>query len=155
MKTWLSIPLVLGALLLPSCGGDELSPEARVKEIVAKAEEAAEARDLGAVKKLVSEAYSDEGGNDRRALLGIVQYYFLRFEALHLLVRIDSIAFPRPGRARVTAIAAMAGEPIPTAESLGSLRADVYRFDVDLIEEDGQYRLATARWQRAAARDFL
>ena len=146
-----------GVLLLipPSCGEEELSPEARVKAVVALAEEAVEARDLAAVKKLISEAYSDEGGNDRRAALGIVQYHFLRNESLHLLVRVDRVEFPQPGLAKATLVAAMAGEPIPTAESLGSLRADIYRFDVEFAEEDGDFRLTTARWQRAAPKDLF
>ena len=50
----------------------------------------------------------------------------------------------------------MAGEPLPEAEQIEPLRADLFRFDLTLeAGEDGEWRLVTADWGRAGAADFF
>ena len=49
----------------------------------------------------------------------------------------------------------MAGAPIAGVEDLVKLRADLYRFDFSLGDEEGEWKLTGAVWRRATAKDFL
>jgi hypothetical protein len=153
----LLLPTILAAALVSfSCGGELKTPELQVRSLIERAEIAAEDRDLSSLKKMISEGYSDELGNDRQAVLGMVRYHFLRNDAIHLLTRIARISFPTSSTADVTVFAAMAGEPIPSPTELAVIRADLYRFDFSL-EGGGRepWRLVRASWRRAKPADFI
>jgi hypothetical protein len=142
--------------LLASCSADKGTPEDQVRALLAASEQAAEAKDLPALKDMIAGEYGDSRGNDRQAAVAIVRYHFLRNEAVHLLTRIGDIEFTGPGKAEVSLLVAMAGEPIPTADEIGTLRADLFRFDITLAAgADGKWRLVTASWGRAGPADFL
>lgn len=157
-------PLAVAAVLLagllpaalPLACASKGSPEARVRAFVAGAETAAEARDLAAIKDMVAEGYRDDAGRNRRGLMAILGVHFMSNESIHLLTRVAQVRFPEEGGAEATVFVAMAGTPIPGAEELRRIRADLYRFDV-LLEEaaGGRWRLASAQWRRASPADFL
>lgn len=150
-----------GALALAAgaaCGGSEPSPEARVRAALAAAEAAAEARDLGALMAHVSSAYADARGNDVRDVRRLLAGHLLANRSIHLLVRVDAVALPAPDRARVGAWVAMAGRPLPErpdADALRALRADVLRFELELVLEDGDWRVVAADWRRVAPVELL
>ena len=53
--------LLLGLLALAvGCGSEPETPEARVRALLARAEAAAEARDVAALAECISERYADE-----------------------------------------------------------------------------------------------
>ena len=104
----------------------------------------------------ISEAYSDPGGRDKRAVAGLLAFTVLRHASIHLLTRIDALSFPEPGRAVASVYAAMAGGPIPGAGALTGMRANLYRFDFVFAEEKPtQWMLVRADWRPAHADDFL
>jgi hypothetical protein len=146
------VAAVLASLAL-ACSA-EPSPEDRVRAVLAALEAAAEARDVGLLKPHVSEAYKDDNGNDRRALLGLATAHFMRNESVYLLVRVNDVQLLAPGAAQVDAFVALAGQPIRDATALPELRADLYRFDVRLRDEDGEWRVTAADWRPAALTDF-
>ena len=144
-------------MLLPAgsfaCRKD--SPESRIRAALSRGETAIEAKDLATLKGLISGAYVDGSGRDRRAVLGLLRYHFLRHETIHLLTRVQEITFPEPESARTSLFVAMAGEPILGAEDLPRLQADLHRFDLALREDAGTWRVTRADWRRAAASDFF
>ena len=143
------------ALLLVVCRGEDSSPDAAVRRTLVALEAAARARDLSAVVEHVSEAYADERGNDRQAVRQIAAFHLLRNQSVHTLTRIRSLSFAQPGQAEVEALVAMAGTAIPDADVLATVRADLYRFDVTLREEQpGTWRVRSASWWPAALDDF-
>ncbi len=144
----LALLALLAAAWLPACGAKPDSPEAQVRALLQRAEAAAEEKRVKALKKLVSESYSDDRGQDRQAIAGLLTYYFLRNESIHLLTRVRSIEFPEPARSRATVFVAMAGTPIPGIDELVRIRADLYRFDFSLSDEGS----AECRVTRAATR---
>lgn len=147
----------LGALIgagALACGGDAASPEAQVRATLAAAESAAEARDAAALKEWISEAYHDDAGNDRRAVGALVGMHLLQQRSVHLLTRTVSLEIPRPGEATAQVLVAMAGSPIDGPELLAGVRADLYRFDLELRDEDGSWRVVSAAWRPAALDDF-
>jgi hypothetical protein len=126
-----------------------------VRAVLAALEAGAEARDAGAMKEQVSERYRDARGQDRRAAAALVAFHFLQNRSVHLLVRVRALEVAPPGEARVDAVVAMAGAPIPDPGALAGLRADLFRFDLRLQEEDdGAWRVVWAEWHRAALDDF-
>lgn len=146
--------LAAALTLALACADAPASPEERVRAVLSAIEAAAEARDVGALKRHLSEAYSDSRGNDARAVAGIATFHFMQNRSLHLLARVRQVEVSAPGEARAVALVAMAGTPIPGPEALPGLRANLYFFDVSLREEDGAWRVASARWEPATADDF-
>jgi hypothetical protein len=143
------------ALAASACGGDPATPEARIRALLAGAEAAAEAKDAGGLKELVSDAYADDQGQDKRAVMGLVTFYFMRHQTIHLLTRVDRIELADDGSARAGVFVAMAGTPILGLDDLARLRADLYRFDFALAEENDDWRVTSASWRRAETADFL
>jgi hypothetical protein len=149
---------VLAALLLPlllgGCGASE-TPESRVRRVIAGAERAVEERSLTAVRDLISEAYTDESGYDKRTVLALLNLRLRQHDAIHLLVQPRDLSFPAPDRAEAVVLVAMAGREIDSLAALTGVSADLYRFDIVLAEEDGEWRLLRAAWRRAGREDFL
>ena len=148
--------VLLTMVPLASCSADRGTPEDQVRSLLAAAEQAAEAKDLPALRDMISWEYGDSQGNDREAAVAVVRYHFLRNDAVHLLTRIGDMEFTGPGRAEVSLLVAMAGEPIPTEAEIVPLRADLFRFSLTLTAgDDGKWRLVAAAWGRARPADFL
>ncbi len=115
------------------------------------AEAAAEAREQGFFRDFIAEDYSDDMGRDRAEMLALARVYFLRNQSIHILSRIESIEFLIPELAKVTLSAGMAGRD-GQADGQWTLRADVYRFELELRRAGGEdWELIRAQWERGAA----
>lgn len=139
-----------------ACGGTD-SPEERVRTALAEMERAVEARDLGAARAHVSETYADARGNDKRAVQSLVTAAVLRNPSIHLLSRIARLEVREVGEnriARVRVFVAMASTPLPAVGDLARIRADLYRFDLELADEGDAWRVVGADWAPASATDF-
>ena len=146
--------LFLFAILLTGCGRESDSPEEQVRLFVSAGEEAAENQDTAAIKKLISENYSDERNRVKKDLIRITAGYFLRHKNIHILSRISETSFPQPDTANVQIYVAMADLPFTDMESLLNLRADLYLFDMMLQLEKKKWRLVKASWRPAMLEDF-
>ena len=141
--------------LMVSCSSTEDSPEIQVRTFLKQGETAAENKETGVLRKMISEKYSDSQGQDKRAIEAILRYYFLRNETIHLLVRIQSITFPQPAQAQAIVLVAMAGQPISGTQELERLHADLHRFEITLASENKEWKVIRAEWRRAEPGDFL
>lgn len=141
-------------LALSACGGPDESPEARIRSLVSEAESAAEARDVSALRDKVSGEYQDERGYDRRTVLRLIQGTLLRNQNVHLLSVVRDV---RVNGATATAVVLVAAgsQPIESTEALVNVRADLMRFDVELVLEGDQWRARAVDWRRAELNDFL
>ncbi len=146
--------IALIVLSVTACRSGEDSPGAKIRATIERAEAFAEAKDLGGLKDLVSDAYRDDAEQDKRAILGLLFVQFRPHESIHLLTRIDRLDI-QPAQAAVTVFTAMAGRPIPSAADLPALRADLYRFDLTLVDERGTWRVIKYRWRPAVLDDFF
>lgn len=142
------------ALLVCACSKPE-SPEQRIRAMLSGAEQAAEKRDVGSLLEYVSDNYTDTDGRNRHAMKGILRLYVLGHASIHLLTRIESIALPQPSRANVVIYVATAGRPITQAAQLAPFRASLYRLELGLVEEDGDWRVLRATWRPAEPSDFI
>lgn len=147
--------IVALALALTACTPEPDSPETEIRAFVARAQTAAENRDLSALRALIAADYTDEQGNDRKAVENLMRLHILRNQSIHLLTRIRSIEFPEPGYALVSVAAAMAGRPIASADALVGLTADLYRFDLELIRQGrDDWQVQRAAWTPAQLEEF-
>ena len=147
--------VVLAALLFSGACSKPTTPEQRVRNFLDRSERAAEQKDMGTLRSSVSERYSDGDGRDRPTIEGILRLYVLRHESIHLLSRIEKIEFPKPTEAKVTIYVAMAARPIANPAQLATFRANLYRFELVLMDEDSHWRVLRAAWRPAEPADFI
>ena len=141
-------------LLLSGCGEPD-SPENRIRQLIADGESAVEARSLADVRTLISEKYLDDKKRSRRDLSRLLAGYFLRHKSIHLLVQINEILVEEPDRARAVIYVAMAGRPLDDVSQLPLVHADLYRFELEFLVVEGEWRVTGGAWRKAAGRDFL
>ena len=100
--------LFVTSIFLVACAAKS-SDEQQVRELVASAEEAAEARDTSDVLELVADDYSDAQGLDKQSLQTFLRAYFLQHPKIELLVSIEKLEFPVPGLAQAQISVATVG----------------------------------------------
>jgi hypothetical protein len=143
------------ALVLSACRSEPDSPEAQIRALIGKAEEAAEKKDLGTLKDMVSEAYEGANAEKKRELMGAVAYHLLRHQSVHLLTQVQRIEFPEPALAEATVYVGMAGRVIEGLDDLARLRADVYRVDFTAAEESARdWKVKRIEWRPAELSDL-
>jgi hypothetical protein len=151
----LLILLSIASLLLGGCGDSRLSPEEEIRVMLQAGETAVESRSIGEVKPFLSADYTDENGYRQRDLLKLLTGYFLRNHSIHLLVQAERIELASESAADVILYVALAGRPLSSADQIIPFRADLYRFDLGLAREGGEWRVASGKWRRAEKADFL
>jgi hypothetical protein len=134
------IALILSATLcaaLAACA-ERSSDEQQVRELFARVEKAAEARDTSDVLDHVAAEYSDERGLDKTQLQTFLRGYFLANPKIDVRVDIESLAIPVPGlaQARVDLAVLPAG--------------DRTKLDVELRRQDGGWRVVRADRARSS-----
>jgi hypothetical protein len=144
-RAWLPAALLW---LLAACGPQE-TPEARVRAVIERGEQAAEARQLSGLMELVSPAYRDERGDGAEELRQYLRGYLVTHQSIHLLTRVETVEFPYRDMARVSlTLGALGREAAPTAAF--EMAADVYDVELELQLEDGNWRVTRARWRAAS-----
>lgn len=157
---------VVVVVLVASCSKEE-SAEQQVRAVIAHAEERAEARDVGDLAALVSSDYSDARGFDKTALTNYLRGWFVLHPSVNLLVRIESLEFPANNLARVEITVGMLGSrrksrlsPAETesesakapqanfADESTDLAAELETLEVELLEENGEWRVIRADRRR-------
>lgn len=146
--------IMLIACLFPACGKHD-TPEEQVRQYVEAGEKAAEARDIVDIKKLISEKYSDAHGRTRRDIVAITGRYFFSQKNIHILTRISELSFPEEKVATLQVYVAMTGQNVSDLDALLNMRADLYRFDIELVREEKEWKLIKADWRRARSEDFF
>lgn len=137
-------PTVVFALLLVAagCGGPVEGPEAELRAWVDAMHAAAEAKDRRAIMRRVSPAYSDARGNGHDDVADLLRLYFLRQNRVEFIPKVDMINVIDGTAAEMALTVAMAG----TNDSALGIRADAYRFELELESDDDEWRLLSARW---------
>jgi len=135
----------LGAVLAAGCVTSD--SEAEIRALLAAAEEAAEARDAGFFADAVGSAYRDARGNDREQLLRTVRGYFIANQRVDVVSRIEDVVLEGEDAARAVVYAGLLGRSAGDGPA-GGVEADLYRFDLELVNDDGDWRIIGAKWNR-------
>lgn len=154
IQPWVCLGMVIIVLALAACSRQS-SPEAEIRAAIARAQAAAEERNVRALRALIADDYADDRGLDRKAVENLIRLEVLRHQSVHLFVRIRGIEFPELDRALVSVAAAMAGRPVANAGELVGLNADLYRFDLEWVRRGGEWQVRRADWKLARLDDFL
>ena len=147
----LLLPLALAAML-QACSGED-SPEQALRALIDSAEDAAERRSAGDLLELIHDDYRDRKGYDKKQVAGLLRAYFFQNRNIHLLTRIDAIEWLGDEQAVVRLHVAMAGSAISDIDALASLRARIYRFEVNLVR-NGEWQIQQASWEAASLLDL-
>lgn len=148
--------LVGTLLLLAACTQQDVSPQQQLGEWVAAFESAVEQRALNTAADLVAPGYSDIRHTDRAAAMRTLFALLRRHRSVHLFTLIDNLSVePGGDRATISVHVAMTGTVADSPQALLALNADLYRFDLELAREAGQWLLTAGRWQRADLSDLL
>ena len=149
----ISAILIVSGLLFACGRGD--TPEEQIRQYVEAGEIAAEARDSGDIKQLISEKYADKHGRTRRDSVAIAARYFFSQKNIHIFTRISELSFPEEDKATLYVYVAMSGQNVSDLDTLLNMQADLYRFDIELIREEKEWKMITADWRRAKSEDFF
>lgn len=131
------------ALALAACGSSG-TPEDEVRALVDEAEAAAEERDASALRGFVADDYADRSGRAAGDVRAILHGWLVAHPSVHLVTRMDSIEIDGAGLARAKVTVGMLGREAGDSRELAG---DVYRFDLRLAREDGEWRVIRAEWQ--------
>lgn len=152
-RAWLLL-LVLSAVLTSACRR-HLSAEAQVREAIQSATQGVRDRKLKQIAALVSHEYRDKDGNDRKAVLDVVRANILLRPNVFLISHVASVTCTPSVTCEATVVAAMASVPSQSLSDLLRSQADVYRFDLTFVAEDGTWRVSSAAWRPASPKDLL
>ncbi len=148
---WLLLLLALPAL---ACGSE--SPEARIRQVIERGEQAAEARDVRDLAKLVSEEYRDQAGRTKADVLGVLRFYFLQAESVHILSKIRGIHVSDANHAEAELLVAIAAKPIGGLEALRNLDAELNSLRLEFVRQtDGKWRVVSGDRRPAGLADFF
>ena len=134
------------AVLAAGCGAAD--PEAEIRALLAAAEEAAEARDVGFFSGVLADGYRDARGNDRDEMLRNLRGYFIANQRIEILSRVDEIVITGDGTARAVVHAGMVGRRAG-AELIDGIDADLYRFELELVDDGDYWKVVRADFRRA------
>ncbi len=140
--------LIAACVLFIGCSEPELSPEDGVRAWLASAELAVEAEDRNTLLEKIAPGYSDGRGNDRKRLGDLLRVYFLRQDAIALLVNIDKITLSGETAATVLINVGIAG----SGNNALGFNADLYNFELELHKPDDEWLLLGASWAEFGGR---
>ena len=133
-------------VLASGCGASD--PEAEIRAMLAAAEEAAEARDAGFFGDTLGESYRDARGNDREEVLRMLRGLFIANQRIEIVSRVDEIVIEGGDAARAVVHAGMVGRRTD-ATLIDGLGTDLYRFELELVNDGGNWQVIGADFKRA------
>lgn len=147
---------LLLVLLVAAGAGCKRRPalDQQARDLMNRLEQAAEAGDLDQLRELLSPRFTGPDDLARGPALLLLRAR-LRERPVHILSRVLSLEV-MPGEKRVAAevLTALAAVPMSGPDQLANLEADVLRWRLDLVVEDGDLVVGSARWEPARPFDF-
>lgn len=154
MSRALASILCLCALI--ACQRGPVSPEEQLRQVIFRAAQAAENRDLGALRGFVSGDYRDEQGYDREGVLALARATLVAHRAVQIITRIKTVEFVAPKQAVVSVVAGMAGRRMADDINLRGFDGDLFHFDLNFAEEaPDEWRVTSAGWRSTSLSDAL
>lgn len=143
LASWLA--WLLAAALLGGCSKPVDAPEARLRALLAEAEQAAEASDHQALAAWVARDYADSAGRDRRTVALTLRGLLMRYPRLELIVTVREIQLHSPQLATVRL------EILSAGAGASGLAADAFGLELSL-RDDGGWKVTRAEWRGRTGR---
>jgi len=155
MMSWVYVKffivMVVTSLMLVACTDEEVPDEQQVRNTIVQLETAIESGSVQQAVKLLSTDYSDKFHPRRGAAARSLFGYMQRHRNINLFSLVKQIDIADDGAsAKVVVQVALTGVPVKSKETLFSIKADFYRFEIELKSIDDLWLISTAHWQRGA-----
>jgi hypothetical protein len=141
-----TVKIFAAALLMAAtaagCGDGAETPEAEIRGLIAAMVDAAEDRDIGPLRDAISDRYADGRGQGKADIVKRMRLYLLQNRALLILPEIRDVTLLGADAADVRVDVRFAG----AAADRMALRASSYQFRLELVREQGDWRIVGARW---------
>jgi hypothetical protein len=142
----LLLPVIL--LLFPSCYKE--TEEDKVRNVITAVQKSAEEKKIMAVLEHISKTYQDPQGNDYDGTKGLLAFYFFRHQKVSVYIPdIDIVVTGPTAKATFQAILTGRGTGEAAATAVLPEALGAYNFDVLFKQEEGRWKVTSARWQRA------
>ena len=137
--------------LLVALGAWACSSPDPVQALMEELEEAAEARDADRFARRLSPAFRGGNAMPRAEALATLRRYFAGYESIALTVYGTEVE-RSGGQARIRCVVEFSGD----VRKLGGLEGllppqAAYRFELDAADEEGEWRVRSARWEAVPA----
>lgn len=139
---------VLAAMAVFFCGCSAEDPATVIEQLIEETEIAAESRDTGHFRGLIAESYIDGRGNDRERLINMIRGYFLAHQSIDVLSRIETVELRGDDAAEIVVLAGVLARR-PGEGLLDGFDGRLYRLELELVENDGDWQIIGADWQRS------
>ena len=153
IKKAFSLVFLCLSLFIMSCSDKEISPEDEIKQYIETGVEAAENRSSSDVADMIQDNYRDHRNLDKPQIKKMLRAYFFMHKNIYLFTKNLEINLHSDKEASVSLHVAMAGSVIADVSVLSSLRARVYKFELELVKQD-KWLLQSAKWHPAGLSDM-
>jgi hypothetical protein len=141
--TILQRSLLVGCLALAACSSAD--PDEELRALIAAAEAAAEARDTGHFRSLLSDDYVDASGRRKQQLIDMIRGYFFVNSSVEVVNRIEEVTLAGDDAAEIVLQSGMLGRG---GGGLLDLDGKLYRIELELVRESGDWTIIGADWER-------
>lgn len=139
---------MLAAIAVLACGCSAGDPATVIEQLIEETEIAAEARDTGHFRGLIANSYADSHGNDRERLINLIRGYFLAHQSIDVFSRIETVELRGDDAAEIVVLAGMLARR-PGEGLLEGFDGRLYRLELELVENDGDWQVIGAAWERS------
>jgi len=137
-----ALAIITCIVILNACSGPVTGAEEQLRQWVSRGEAAAETKERRELMSMISPAYADARGNERSDIEAVLRLYFFRQSSIGLLTKIETLRVIDDSAAEIELTVGMAGQN----DSVLGFSADAYRFQLELMREDDDWQLISARW---------
>ena len=142
-------------LVLPAACSKGPTLEDEVRAVIATVRDAADRGDLDALGAHIAAGYRDHEGHDRAAVLQVIRKRTRGHRDRYVYVKIRRVEIGDDGRARVLALAGLAGGPVSEDKRPVEVTANLLRFRLVLARGGATWQVERAEWRRASPLEML
>jgi len=139
---------MLAALAVLAAGCSAEDPATVIEQLIEATEVAGEARDTSHFRGLIADSYVDARGNDRERLINLIRGYFLAHQSIDVFTRIETVELRGEDAAEVVVLAGVVARR-PGEGLLTGLDGRLYRLELEIVENDGDWQIIGAQWERS------
>ncbi|WP_154222632.1 hypothetical protein [Marinicella rhabdoformis] len=153
--TWRQFFIVYMTLLLVSCGGEPLSKEKQLQADLDQMELLAEEKNTSDLMDYLDDRFKHEGGWNKKDIQRMLHFRFMKHKTVHITKVVKDIDWRSDNEVHLVVVAALAGSPIGDLTQLTGARAQLMKFEVLLVRNEGRFLVRSVKWAHAYPTDFI
>lgn len=138
--------VLLTAVFLYACHKD--TDQDKIKKVIITVQQSAENKDIKAILSRLSKAYRDPQGNDYDGIKGLLLFYVFRHQKVSIFItNLEVTVNESSAKAGFQAVLS-GGSKVGSAGDILPEALGMYIFDVSFAKESGEWKVASATWER-------